>query len=90
MYYSDSLFGTIKSVEVYKAYALAENLNGEPIQTENDLRRDVRGVITVTGTMTADGFMLNGTTYIAAGKSFKLTNKDIQVTVLITAVNVLD
>lgn len=52
----------------------------------NQLRFDVRGVISAKGNMTENGFMLNGTQFIAPGKELKIQSKNITTTVTVTEI----
>jgi len=64
------------------------------IQTEDlkmvkhlrDDRYDVRGTFVAKGAMTESGFMLNGTQFLAPGKSLNVISKNIDVTLTITKI----
>lgn len=55
----------------------------------NDLRYDVRGVISAKGSMTDSGFMLNGTQFIAPGKDLTIQTKNITTTITVTEVKLI-
>ena len=90
VYWQNDAMGTIKSIEVYNAEAMLERFDGTVVKTENPERRDVRGIITAKGRVTKDGFMLNGSTYIAAGKSIGVKTMHVHADILITGIKVLN
>ena len=89
-FWEGNRLGPIKSKDVYNAVEYNANADGFPVKSENLEKRDVRGVITASGKLTDDGFLLNGNMYIAAGKELKINTKNIAVTITVTGVNVLN
>lgn len=77
-----------KLVEKSTASALGYyNLqDGTVARSYNEKRVDMTGVIEAKGIMTEEGFMLNGTTYVAAGTGFLMDNKDAQIYATILSV----
>lgn len=59
-------------------------------QTYNEEKYDVRGVLSATGSVTSDGFMLGGTQYVGPGKEMVLMSKNITVTVVITDIKTVE
>lgn len=78
--------GKLVSKEITEGvhYVLDENF--EYHTQYNEMRYDVRGVISATGNMTESGFMLNGTQFIAPGKQLKIQSKNITTTITITEI----
>lgn len=83
-------FGTLTdNVSVTPALLYIEDANGNYIQTyapENGdaTRVDVRGTMNVSGYMSEGGFLLGGSTPLAANKSFALRTTNLYVTITIT------
>lgn len=88
-YWDENRLGTLKSFEISNAEAFFENDEGLAVRTENLNRRDVRGIFTVQGKQTDEGFLLNGSTYIAPGKSIVVRSQHLQVYILVTDVSVI-
>lgn len=81
--------GMLKNFEASNARAVIENTEGYAVTVEKPTRRDVRGVISVEGSHTDEGFLLDGKTYIAAGKELSLKTRDYRVTVLVTGIKLI-
>lgn len=90
VFWEGNRLGPIKSKDVFNAVEYNANADGLPVKAENLEKRDVEGVISVSGKKTDDGFLLNGNMYIAAGKELKITTKNIAVTIIVTRVNVFE
>ncbi|MCL2517198.1 MAG: DUF4330 family protein [Oscillospiraceae bacterium] len=54
------------------------------VKKYDDRRYDVRGVIVSKGIIKEDGFKLNGTQFLAPGKTFEVQSKNITVYITIT------
>ncbi len=77
------------SVSVTPALFYIENANGSYVQTyapENGdaTRVDVRGTMLVSGYMGESGFLLGGTTPLAANKEFTIRSKNLSVKITVT------
>ena len=72
-----------KEVSNSETWVLDENYN-KYIKNFDDLSYDVRGVIKAKGNIKESGFMLNGTQYLAPGKTFEVESKNISVALTIT------
>ena len=53
-------------------------------ESGDDARIDVRGTFAVSGTMTDEGFLMNGKTYIAPNKMVAVQSENIFVNMIIT------
>ncbi len=96
-FYSKTLgcyVGTLESTSSMPAKFLQSTANGEMIPvhspaidpddpTSESYRIDVEGSLIGSGLFTDEGFLVNGTTYIAPGSEFILESKSISVTVTI-------
>lgn len=72
------------------AEAFVENADGYLIKAYNEAYYDVRGKILAVGKMTDDGFMLNGTNFLSAGKTLQVYSKNSKVTILITDISAVE
>jgi len=80
--------GTLISKEVANAVVyIVDAQNASITKNYSDIRYDVTGTLSVSGRRTDDGFMLDGTQYIGAGKEMILMSKNITVTVTILGVS---
>ena len=78
--------GKLLSKEVTEEVKYVLDENYEYNKKFNEIRFDVRGVILAKGNMTENGFMLNGTQFIAPGKELKIQSKNITTSVTVTSV----
>jgi len=78
--------GKLLSKEVGEEVKYVLDGNYEYNKKFNEIRYDVRGVILAKGNMTENGFMLNGTQFIAPGKELKIQSKNITTSVTVTGV----
>lgn len=78
------------SVEVTPAQVILENASGNLVSASNDKYCDVRGSIRAKGKITEDGFMLDGTQFLSAGKYLNVSSKNIKVTILITDISAVE
>lgn len=60
--------------------------DGTVVRNYNEKRVDMTCVMEAKGVMTEEGFMLNGTTYVAAGTGFLMDNKNAQIYATILSV----
>ena len=71
----------------------AYNKNGEEIfypeisEENEETRYYVTGYITVSGRMTENGFLLNGSTYIAANSELAVATENIETTIKVLEIN---
>ena len=80
-------FGKLESRQFLPAEAYITNEFGEIIKTHSDNGRiDVRGVVIGSGTFTDEGFLLDGTNYIAPGSTIHMQSKNIDVWATVTAI----
>jgi hypothetical protein len=79
-------FGKLLSKEVTnsESYVLDDNFAYHKVY--NDLRYDVRGVFSAKGSKTDSGFMLNGTQFMAPGKTIMIESKNISVSITILSI----
>ena len=87
---SGDLFGTLIDTPTFTpAELFIEDEEGNYILTYStesgdDARIDVRGTFTVSGTMTDEGFLVGGKTYVAANKMVAVQSEKIFVNMTIT------
>jgi len=72
------------------ATVVVENGRGELVSALNPKYRDVRGTIRAKGKITDEGFMLDGTQFLSAGKYLNVSSKNIKVTILITDISAVE
>ncbi len=60
------------------------------VKAQRDDRYDVRGTLEAIGAMTESGFMLNGTQFLAPGKTLIVNSKNIEVSLTITKITQID
>lgn len=62
------------------------NDSGEKETAADPAKKDITGTLRATGIMSADGFMLGGTQYLAAGKTLTIQSLEVQLSVIITEI----
>ncbi len=93
--------GKLESAGAMPAEKLIPSIDGSMVSTvspamdENDpnsesYRVDVRGNLIGSGIFSEEGFLLNGTTYIAPGSEFTMESRNITFTVLITDIQAMN
>lgn len=85
----DALGTLVDTPSFTPAEIYIENDEGKQILTYStaegdDARIDVRGTFLVSGSMTEEGFLLNGKTYLAPNKGVGIQNEKISVAITIT------
>lgn len=83
---SGKAVGELKNVSKSNASVLSEKSDGTLVLATDDTARDIAGTITVSGTFTESGFMLNGNLYTAAGKTFEVKTSNSEFEILVTGV----
>jgi len=82
--------GVLKEAQSHYSEVFMVNDDLELVKTFRDDRYDVQGTFTASGSMTDSGFMLGGTQFIAPGKQLTVYSKNIEVTLTVTAVNLVE
>ncbi|MBE6686975.1 MAG: DUF4330 family protein [Ruminococcaceae bacterium] len=67
-----------------KYYFAGEDLRAE--QGVDNTKKDIKGNFKVKGVMTDDGFLLEGTQFIAPGKEITIQSEDLVISVIITEI----
>lgn len=87
----DCSFGKLESRQFMPAEAFIANAEGILIKTHSSNNRiDVRGIVVGSGTFTDEGFLLAGINFIAPGSDVTIQSSDIEVSVMITAIERVD
>ncbi len=89
VFYSESsgnCIGTLIRHEVKNSEIVYSNENGEPVVGSDQTKRDVTGTLRAYGIMGSDGFMLEGTQFLAAGKKLTIQSLEVQISVIITEI----
>ena len=88
-FYSESSgynMGTLVRHNVSDAKLVYSNDRGEPVVGSDATKRDVIGTLRAFGVMSDEGFMLNGTQFLSAGKNLTIQSLDVQLSVIITEI----
>lgn len=80
------LIGTISGSESSPAEIYTEGSNGKMIFSLNEDRADLRITVRASGSMTDEGFMLNGTQFLAAGKEMILQSRSLEAESMILSI----
>ncbi|MBQ8509162.1 MAG: DUF4330 family protein [Clostridia bacterium] len=81
-------FGVLQSnIQFLPAEAYINNEVGELLKVYKEDRIDVRGVFLCEGIFTDEGFLLNGTSYIAPGSTVHVLSSTIDVTLTVTEID---
>ena len=82
---SDSI-GTLVEHRTSNYLTVEANEKGEPVQSFDNTLRDVRGTFQSYGVLNEDGFFLEGTLFIAPGKTLTIESRNVRVSVIITEI----
>ena len=69
---NDDLIGTITDAEYAPLIIDLENAEGILVKAEHPVKKEITALLTLTGTWTDDGFLINGTTLASIGKPLKI------------------
>ena len=78
--------GELLSHTVTDSKIVISNEYGQPVVSSDKTKKDVSGVLKSGGVMTEDGFMLDGVTFVCAGKNLKIQSLNGQFSVIITEI----
>ena len=79
--------GNIVRKEVSPAVLYSSREDGVIIKNESALTYDLRCTVDIKGTVSDDGYLLNGVSYIAPGKSITIRNHDITLSAIVLSVD---
>mgnify|MGYP002529754639 CR=1 FL=1 len=79
--------GNIVRKEVSPAVLYSSREDGVIIKNESALTYDLRCTVDTKGTVSDDGYLLNGVSYIAPGKSITIRNHDITLSAIVLSVD---
>ncbi len=86
----EMLLGTLQSLDIRKAQIAVTDENGAIVIMESNHAYDVYGTLHASGVMSENGFLLDGTTYLAPGQNCAVKSKNLAVSILITDISALD
>ncbi len=88
-YHEGERFGILTAAASEQALVYRENDNGALISYHHDTLRDLRGTFACEAMETDNGYLLNGTSYVAAGSVFTVKAENVSVTVTVIGVKSL-
>ena len=83
---ADNTFGTMEEHSISNALKVEANENGLPVESFDDTMRDVRGTFMSHGVLGDNGFFLDGTVFLAPGKTMVIESKNVRISVIITEI----
>ena len=84
---NNAVIGTLQSVSVEPFETVAEMQDGNLMLASDEQKCVLVGTILASGTMTDQGFMLNGTQFLSAGKEIEVHSQHIMVKMLLTGIS---
>lgn len=82
--------GEVVRKEVSPAVLYSSREDGVIIRNESALTYDMRCTIETKGTVSEDGYLINGVSYIAPGRTISIRNHDITLSAIVLTVDLAD
>ena len=83
---TDNSLGKLNYFRVLDSEYVYTDTNGRPRIGHSDTKKDLTGSFEVTGIKNDNGFLLNGTQFLAPGNEITIKSRDVQLSVIITEI----